>query len=78
MLRKLYDNHDIRQGGMEYLTNAAVLLFAKNIMQFYSNCRVRFLRIDGRELQVGDKFIYRLFVLLMKPKAIFLISFVCL
>ena len=37
------------------MTNAAVLLFAKNIMQFYSNCRVRFLRIDGRELQVGDK-----------------------
>ena len=45
-----------QQGDKEYLTNAAVLLFAKNIMQFYSNCRVRFLRIDGRELQVGDKF----------------------
>jgi ATP-dependent DNA helicase RecG len=41
--------------GKEYLTNAAVLLFAKNIMQFYPNCRVRFLRIDGRQLQVGDK-----------------------
>jgi ATP-dependent DNA helicase RecG len=45
-----------QQGDKEYLTNAAVLLFAKNIMQFYSNCRVRFLRIDGREIQVGDKF----------------------
>lgn len=45
-----------QQGDKEYLTNAAVLLFAKNIMQFYSNCRVRFLRIDGRELQVGDIF----------------------
>jgi ATP-dependent DNA helicase RecG len=41
--------------GKEYLTNAAVLLFAKNIMQFYPNCRVRFLRIDGRKLQVGAK-----------------------
>jgi ATP-dependent DNA helicase RecG len=41
--------------GKEYLTNAAVLLFAKNIMQFYPNCRVRFLRIDGRQLQVGAK-----------------------
>lgn len=41
--------------GETRLTNAAVLLFAKNVMQFYPNCRVRFLRIDGRELQVGSK-----------------------
>ena len=43
-----------KQDGKNYLTNAAVLLFAKNVMQFYPNCRVRFLRIDGRELQVGS------------------------
>ena len=39
--------------GNEYLTNAAVLLFAKNIVKFNMNCRVRFIRIDGREMQVG-------------------------
>ena len=44
-----------KQEGATRLTNAAVLLFAKNVMQFYPNCRVRFLRIDGRELQVGSK-----------------------
>lgn len=35
------------------LTNAAVLLFARNIRQFYPNCRVRFLRYDGTESKVG-------------------------
>lgn len=39
--------------GKEYLTNAAVLLFAKNIMKFNMNCRIRFIRVDGREMQVG-------------------------
>lgn len=41
------------RGGNEYLTNAAVLLFAKNIMKFNMNCRIRFIRIDGWEMQVG-------------------------
>ena len=38
-----------------YLTNAAVLLFAKNITQFYPNCRVRFVRYDGNSAQVGTR-----------------------
>ena len=42
-----------KRDGKEYLTNAAVLLFAKNIMKFNMNCRIRFIRIDGREMQVG-------------------------
>ena len=41
------------KNGMEYLTNAAVLLFAKNIYQFYPNCRIRFLRYDGNYAGVG-------------------------
>lgn len=45
-----------KQEGKEYLTNAAILLFAKNIMKFYPNCRIRFLRIDGREMQVGANY----------------------
>ncbi|MBQ8924242.1 MAG: putative DNA binding domain-containing protein, partial [Lachnospiraceae bacterium] len=42
--------------GRDYLTNAALLLFAKNVMKFYPNCRIRFIRINGRDMQVGDKY----------------------
>lgn len=41
--------------GKRYLTNAAVLLFAKNIQQFYPNCRIRFVRYNGFAEQVGTK-----------------------
>ena len=41
--------------GRDYLTNAAVLLFAKNVYQFYPNCRIRFLRYDGTFAQVGTR-----------------------
>lgn len=44
-----------KNGDGEYLTNAAVLLFAENIFQFYPNCRIRFLRYDGTAEQVGTK-----------------------
>lgn len=43
------------QDGNNYLTNAAVLLFARNISQFYPNCRVRFIRYDGNSAQVGTR-----------------------
>ena len=39
--------------GVLHLTNAAVLLFAENIQQFYPNCRIRFVRYDGNAEQVG-------------------------
>lgn len=39
--------------GETHLTNAAVLLFAENIQQFYPNCRIRFVRYDGTSEQVG-------------------------
>lgn len=42
-----------KRDGQEYLTNAAVLLFAQNIYQFYPNCRIRFIRYDGTVEQVG-------------------------
>lgn len=41
--------------GKEYLSNAAVLLFSKNIQQFYPNCRIRFLRYDGTYAGVGTR-----------------------
>lgn len=44
------------QNGEERLTNAAVLLFAKNVMQFPVSCRVRIIQIDGRQMQVGEKY----------------------
>lgn len=42
-----------RQKENVYLTNAAVLLFARNIQQFYPNCRVRFIRYDGTAAKTG-------------------------
>lgn len=41
--------------GVERLTNAAVLLFASTVTQFYSNCRIRFIRYDGTSAQVGTR-----------------------
>lgn len=43
------------QGEKQYLTNAAVLLFAKNIQQFYPNCRIRFVRYNGSFAKVGTE-----------------------
>jgi len=42
-------------GSREFLTNAAVLLFAKNIARFYPNCRIRFLRYEGTTAMSGTK-----------------------
>lgn len=42
-----------KQSGQDRLTNAAVLLFAKNIAQFYPNCRIRFVRYDGTKARTG-------------------------
>lgn len=42
-----------KQGDTYKLTNAAVLLFAKNIIQFYPNCRIRFVRYDGTKARTG-------------------------
>lgn len=42
-----------QQGGIKKLTNAAVLLFSKNILQFYPNCRIRFIRYDGTKARTG-------------------------
>ena len=42
-----------QQKGSNKLTNAAVLLFAQNIVQFYPNCRIRFVRYDGTKARTG-------------------------
>lgn len=39
----------------KYLTNGAILLFAKNVAEFYPNCRIRFLKYDGNFMQVGER-----------------------
>lgn len=45
-----------RENGEEHLTNAAVLLFAKNQLKFSLNCRIRFIRVEGRKMQVGENY----------------------
>lgn len=45
----------IQKEEKQYLTNAGALLFSKNILQFYPNCRVRFIRYDGSSMQVGKR-----------------------
>lgn len=42
-----------QRAGVNKLTNAAVLLFARNIVQFYPNCRIRFIRYDGTKARTG-------------------------
>lgn len=42
-----------QQNGTIRLTNAAVLLFARNIEQFYPNCRIRFIRYEGTFAKTG-------------------------
>lgn len=44
-----------QQNGIVRLTNAAVLLFARNIEQFYPNCRIRFVRYEGNEAKTGTE-----------------------
>lgn len=38
------------------LANAAVLLFAKNVLQFFPNCRLRFVRYDSDEKLGGSRY----------------------
>ncbi|MDO4689708.1 MAG: ATP-binding protein [Fusobacterium sp.] len=45
----------VKEKGKNYLTNGALLLFAKNIFQFYPNCRVRFIRYEGNSMEVGTR-----------------------
>lgn len=42
-----------QQSGVKRLTNAAVLLFARNIGKFYPNCRIRFIRYEGVDAKTG-------------------------
>ena len=42
-----------QQNGIKRFTNAAVLLFARNIGQFYPNCRIRFVRYEGTDAKTG-------------------------
>ena len=44
-----------KKTGKKYLTNAAILLFARNIQQFYPNCRIRFIRYEGTAAKTGTE-----------------------
>lgn len=43
------------KNGRQYLTNGCVLLFAKDILRFYPNSRVRFVRYDGTIAKTGTE-----------------------
>lgn len=42
--------------GQPLLTNAALLLFAKDVQRFHPNCRIRFVRYNGTERKVGSEY----------------------
>lgn len=42
--------------GKPLLTNAALLLFAKDVQRFHPNCRIRFVRYNGTERKVGSEY----------------------
>ena len=44
------------RNGKYLLTNAALLLFAKDVQRFHPNCRIRFVRYNGIERKVGSEY----------------------
>lgn len=46
----------VTKDGKQYLTNAAVILFAKQPKMFYPHCRLRFLRYEGTQARPGRHF----------------------
>lgn len=42
--------------GEKALTNAAVLLFGKNVLSFFPHCRIRYIRVNGTAMRTGADF----------------------
>ena len=43
------------KNGKKMLTNAALLLFARNTMQFFPHCRIRITKYQGKEKETGTR-----------------------
>ena len=46
----------VKRHGEESLTNAAVLLFGKNVRGFFPHCRIRYIKVNGTAMRTGADF----------------------
>ena len=46
----------VRRHGEDALTNAAVLLFGKNVRGFFPHCRIRYIKVNGTAMRTGADF----------------------
>ena len=46
----------VKRHGEEALTNAAVLLFGKNVRGFFPHCRIRYIKVNGTVMRTGADF----------------------
>lgn len=46
----------VRRHGEDAVTNAAVLLFGKNVRGFFPHCRIRYIKVDGTAMRTGANF----------------------
>lgn len=46
----------VKRHGEDALTNAAILLFGKNVLGFFPNCRIRYIKVDGTAMRTGTNF----------------------
>ena len=46
----------VKRHDEDTLTNAAVLLFGKNVRGFFPHCRIRYIKVDGTSMRTGADF----------------------
>lgn len=46
----------VKRHGEDALTNAAILLFGKNVLGFFPHCRIRYIKVDGTAMRTGTNF----------------------
>ena len=46
----------VKHHGEDALTNAAVLLFGKNVRGFFPHCRIRYIKVNGTAMRTGADF----------------------
>ena len=46
----------VKRHGEDALTNAAVLLFGKNVRGFFPHCRIRYIKVNGTAMRTGADF----------------------
>lgn len=46
----------VKRHGEESLTNAAMLLFGKNVRGFFPHCRIRYIKVNGTAMRTGADF----------------------